>query len=407
MCLKNGHADVQMLDTWKYRHEGTHGMMLNHRTFVQNIKNTMKTNKIIIILCAGMITMMTGCRTKTKLIGKVGKPVDLGLSVLWADHNLGGECVTDSGISLPVETKGKKKVIDTAKHMWGKGWHSPSISQMQELINECDWRSTTQDGVKGFIVTGPNGNTIFVRRYAKEGMDYWTSEIDKEHRPYVAFMYMNNEYVDMSYSEKNWEKFIRPVMRNKHYHKIEEKDRVRDTLLVKERIRNAEARKALEAKLADANSITRKTGKMFTKAKKDGTRILPYLQLDTARVINFTLEELDTLDNAFYRFNNLVDGHVCFSEGQDLITMRFKGLLAFTLDMETMDESSSVSLNYNNGERFKSEHIKMKNGVSTNENVYYADKDCVTTISLSGWQGGRTKLKRIRLFHSLTLEEDE
>ena len=146
---------------------------------------------------------------------------------------------------------------------------------------------------------------------------------------------------------------------------------------------------------------------MFTKAKKDGTHILPFLQLDTARVINFTLEELDTLDNVFYRFNNLADSHVCFSEEQDLITMRFKGLLAFTLDMETMDESSSVSLNYNNGERFKSEHIKMKNGVSTNENVYYADKDCVTTISLSGWQGGRTKLKRIRLFHSLTLEEDE
>ncbi len=392
---------------WRYGHDEADGMMLNLRTFVQNFKNTMKTNKILIGLCAGMVALMTGCMTKTELIGTVGKPVDLGLSVLWADHNLGGECMTDSGISLPVETRGKKKVVDTAKHMWGEGWHSPTIAQMKELIEECDWRSTTLDGVKGYIVTGPNGNTIFVRRYANESMDYWTSEIDKEHKPFIGIMYMNNSYVDMSYSEKFIHKFIRPVMRNKHYRKIDEKDRVRDTLLYKERVHNEEVRKALETKLAEANTATRKTGKLFTKARKDSTRILPFLQLDTARVINFTLEELDTLDNVFYRFNDLTDGHVCFSGEQDLITMRFKGLLAFTLDMETADESSAVSLHYNNGERFKSCFVSVKKDVSTNDKAYYADKDCITTISLNGWNNSHTKLKRIRLFHSLTLEEDK
>ena len=366
----------------------------------------MKTNKIAVVLCSGMLALVTGCMTKTELIGTVGKPVDLGLSVLWADHNLGGECVTDSGISLPVEMKGKKKVVDTAKLMWGGGWHSPTIAQMEELIDECDWRSTTQDGVKGYIVTGPNGNTIFVRRFAKDVMDYWTSEIDKEHKPFVGFMYMNNAYVSMSYSEKNWCKFIRPVTRNKHYRKIDEKDRVRDTLLLKERERNAEARKALEAKLADANAAKSKSGKMFTKAKKEGARVMPFLQLDTAKVINFTIAELAKLDNVFYKFSNLADGYVCFSGEQDIVTMRFKGLLAFTLDLETMDESSAVSLNYNNGARFKSDFINVKKGVSTNEKVYYADKDSVTTISLSAWNGGRTKLKRIRLYHSLTLEEE-
>ncbi|MBO4663146.1 MAG: hypothetical protein J5663_01895 [Bacteroidaceae bacterium] len=366
----------------------------------------MKTNKIIIVLCAGILAHMTGCKTETELIGTIGKPVDLGLSVLWADHNLGGECVTDSGISLPMETKGKKKVVDTAKLMWGGGWHSPTIAQMQELIDECDWRSTKQDGVEGYIVTGPNGNTIFVRRFANESMDYWTSEIDKEHKPFIGIMYMNNAYVSMSYSEKFIHKFIRPVMRNKQYRKIEEKDRVRDTLLLKERVRNAEARKVLEAKLADANAATRKSSKMFTKAKKEGTRVMPYLQLDTAKVINFTLAELDKLDNVFYRFNDLNDGYVCFTGEQDLVTMRFKGLLAFTLDLDMTDDNASVSLNYNNGNRFKSDYIHAKKGVSTNEKVYYADKDSVTTISLSSWHGGRVTLKRIRLFHSLTLEEE-
>lgn len=179
----------------------------------------MKTYRMIICACMVTAFLVAGCRNRTELIGTVGNPVDLGLSVLWADHNLGGECVTNSGMSLTITTKGKKKVVDTAKYMCGGAWHSSTIAQMKELTEECDWRNTTKDGVEGFIVTGRNGNTIFLPRYSGNGLDYWTSEIDKDHTPYIGFMYMNNKYVDMSFSMNNWRKHIRPVMRNKHYRK--------------------------------------------------------------------------------------------------------------------------------------------------------------------------------------------
>ena len=38
----------------------------------------------------------------------------------------------------------------------------PTFSEMKELINNCSWSWTTQNGVKGYKVTGPNGNSIFL-----------------------------------------------------------------------------------------------------------------------------------------------------------------------------------------------------------------------------------------------------
>ena len=38
----------------------------------------------------------------------------------------------------------------------------PSWKEWQELIDECTWEWTTYKGVNGYIVTGPNGNSIFL-----------------------------------------------------------------------------------------------------------------------------------------------------------------------------------------------------------------------------------------------------
>jgi hypothetical protein len=34
--------------------------------------------------------------------------------------------------------------------------------QQEELVNECDWRWASRNGVNGYLVTGPNGNHIFL-----------------------------------------------------------------------------------------------------------------------------------------------------------------------------------------------------------------------------------------------------
>ena len=120
--------------------------------------------------------------------------VDLGLSVKWANANVGASCSEDSGEYFAwgeVESKdeytydnyrfhgnskyasdGKynsydNKVVldleDDAAHVkLGDTWRMPTIAEWVELKTKCTLKRTTQRGVNGIIVTGPNGQEIFL-----------------------------------------------------------------------------------------------------------------------------------------------------------------------------------------------------------------------------------------------------
>ena len=76
---------------------------------------------------------------------------------------------------------------DVAHVKWGGSWRMPSFEQIQELGDKCTHEWTTQNGVNGTLVTGPNGNTIFLPAagshwpsgIADEGMTgwYWLSSL--------------------------------------------------------------------------------------------------------------------------------------------------------------------------------------------------------------------------------------
>lgn len=51
---------------------------------------------------------------------------------------------------------------DAATANWGEKWCMPTYDQLSELKSYCTWAWTTQNGVKGYKVTGPNGNSIFL-----------------------------------------------------------------------------------------------------------------------------------------------------------------------------------------------------------------------------------------------------
>ena len=51
---------------------------------------------------------------------------------------------------------------DAAYVNWGTSWRIPSQEQCIELSNNCTWTWTTRNGVKGHLITGPNGNTMFL-----------------------------------------------------------------------------------------------------------------------------------------------------------------------------------------------------------------------------------------------------
>ena len=51
---------------------------------------------------------------------------------------------------------------DAATQQLGSPWRMPTVDEQEELITKCTWTWTTQDGVNGCQVKGPNGNAIFL-----------------------------------------------------------------------------------------------------------------------------------------------------------------------------------------------------------------------------------------------------
>ena len=145
----------------------------------------------------------------------VEKYVDLGLSVKWARCNLGASKPTDYGDYFAWgETEPNKAEYTWATYKWmqagqsdwkhitkytladgqtkgiwydaggnfigdnkatleaaddaaianlGSPWRMPTGGEIQELIDNCTWTETTQDGVKGYEVKSKkNGNSIFL-----------------------------------------------------------------------------------------------------------------------------------------------------------------------------------------------------------------------------------------------------
>ena len=77
---------------------------------------------------------------------------------------------------------------DAAWVNWGPSWHMPTLEQIRELNDECRHQQTQINGVKGYLLTGPNGNSIFLPAAgyrdnsslvdAGSRGNYWQSRLD-------------------------------------------------------------------------------------------------------------------------------------------------------------------------------------------------------------------------------------
>ena len=185
--------------------------------------------------------------------------VDLGLSVKWATCNVGaskpedygdyyawGETTTKSDYSWKTYkwckgtgdtmtkycansndgTVDNRKTLtssdDVATVKWGSKWRMPTKEEMKELDEDCTWTWTTQNGVNGMKVTGPNGNSIFLpaagRRsdtdFLVRGSDgrYWSASLFGS---FSNFAFCLDFSVDNGHSYDYWFRYngftVRPV----------------------------------------------------------------------------------------------------------------------------------------------------------------------------------------------------
>ena len=111
---------------------------------------------------------------------------------------------------------------DTARVKWGGKWRIPTIEELQELCDKCTWTWMSQNGVEGYKVTGPNGNSIFLPAaghrygssldYAGSGGDYWSSTPVDYNNYYACYLYFDSVYHDMDGYSRGNGRSVRPVL---------------------------------------------------------------------------------------------------------------------------------------------------------------------------------------------------
>ena len=99
---------------------------------------------------------------------------------------------------------------DAAAVNWGGSWRMPTIVEQQELINICIWDWITQNEVKGYKVTGPNGNSVFLPAAGFMDQDglggvgdealYWSSS---SHSSWSYAAYVHYFYSDIVINEED------------------------------------------------------------------------------------------------------------------------------------------------------------------------------------------------------------
>ena len=187
--------------------------------------------------------------------------VDLGLSVKWATCNVGATMPEEYGDYFAWgEVKPKKqynwstykyckgdratmtkycndryygyngftdnKIVldpedDAATVNWGGSWRMPTRAEQDELRSKCKWTCATQNGVEGYKVVGPNGNSIFLPAagYMNEGTlsgagsggFYWSSSLDTSYSNYAYGVTFNWSEGYMYYDYRGYGHSVRPV----------------------------------------------------------------------------------------------------------------------------------------------------------------------------------------------------
>ena len=192
---------------------------------------------------------------KSQLFGNLGAimnaademAVDMGLSVKWASCDLGAVSANDEGwwfnfaslqprqivgmnyydedyllpAELPEDISGTE--FDAATYYLGGKWRMPSDEEFTELREKCTWTWVEQNGINGYIVKGPNDNTIFMpiggymNGTSLTNADlrgyYWSSSIDLIRNRFdrTCIVSFDSSKVSKVYSYRRFGLPIRPV----------------------------------------------------------------------------------------------------------------------------------------------------------------------------------------------------
>lgn len=174
----------------------------------------------------------SGTKWATYNIGAAG-PEELGDYYAWGETETKSEYIDINSMTHRKEFKWlvKNGIIgedgeltkehDVATMIWGAPWRMPNEEEYGELVDLCTWEFTSYNGANGYLVTGPNNQTIFIvaagfqqggtPEYIGEYGDYWSSSVVPE----LIGASCSLGYSPKSYGRRRYARFvgrsIRPV----------------------------------------------------------------------------------------------------------------------------------------------------------------------------------------------------
>lgn len=127
---------------------------------------------------------------------------------------------------------------DIASKKWGGAWRMPTTDEFNELIKKCTWELEVLNTSAGYIVTGPNGNKIFLplagQRKGKQKISeytgmYWSGNSS----PMACHGYRNAAYclaitgykVSTALTPRFVGQCVRPVLPKTHVSTIKKQTR--------------------------------------------------------------------------------------------------------------------------------------------------------------------------------------
>ena len=111
---------------------------------------------------------------------------------------------------------------DAATANWGGNWRMPTYDELNELRTNCTGTWTTRNGVKGYNVEGPNGNSIFLPAASSRIMSSfsgagrsgysWSSTPYESNSSYAYYLHFYSGNHDIGDGNRDHGRSVRPVL---------------------------------------------------------------------------------------------------------------------------------------------------------------------------------------------------
>ena len=290
--------------------------------------------------------------------------VDLGLpsGILWASWNIGASSPSEIGdyfawgekeskdaygwetyrlcrgsydsIFKYTKTDGKSVLEpqdDVAKSVLGGEWRIPTKEDMEELVEECEWKWTRENGHLGWKVMGPNNNYIFLpasgaaSSYRITGVNelgrYWTAtRDDSDYSAYNLRFKDGTDTIVVVDDTRFYGRTIRPVIGQSVKREVK-------------MVQYDDEQEKLPYPLKRLTLATLLRNRMSSDSVSPTSyirSILGILEIDREDFENFSSDDYMAIFNAFVKVDALIPTQLGLSANgtREAITSRLAGLLA-------------------------------------------------------------------------------